>query len=181
VPVARLTTEQLVLRPPIPDDAQLIYDGYARDPDVARFVVWTPHESIDETQTFIQSFIALGEGDDGYPWIITLQDGTVIGAIELRLHPPWAEFGFNIARPFWNCGFGTETVEVVVAFALSLPGIERVQAMCHVDNAASARVMEKAGMRYEGRLRRYMTFPNLGPAARDVHIYARTLDDADDA
>jgi RimJ/RimL family protein N-acetyltransferase len=172
VPLSRLTTGRLSLRPPHPDDARAIYDGYARDPDVARYVIWRPHASIDDTCDFLESFVAAGERDGDHPWIIALADGTLIGAMHLRAQPPRAELGFNIAKPYWNRGYATEAVRAVTDFAFTLPGIERVQAVCHVDNAASARVLHKAGMRREGRLSRYMTFPNLGAEAQDVWMYA---------
>ncbi len=162
-----------MLRPPVPDDADAIYRGYATDPEVTRWVIWTPHASIDETHAFLATFIATCRQEQSYPWVITLaQDGTLIGAMHLRLHPPRAELGFNIARSYWNRGLGTEAAEAVLAFGIALPGIERVQAVCHVANQASARVLEKAGMECEGTLRRYMVFPNLGPHAQDVHLYA---------
>jgi RimJ/RimL family protein N-acetyltransferase len=174
VPHATLHTRRLVVRPPIPDDADAIYRGYATDPEVTRWVIWTPHASIDETHAFVATFIAAGRQEQSYPWVITLaHDGMLIGAAHLRLHPPRAEVGFNIARPYWNRGLGTEAAEAVISFAIALPGIERVQAVCHVANQASARVLEKAGMQHEGTLRRYMVFPNLGTHAQDVHLYAR--------
>ncbi|MBE0594771.1 MAG: GNAT family N-acetyltransferase [Gemmatimonadales bacterium] len=175
---ATLTSERLVLRPPRLEDAAAIYEGYACDPEVARFVIWTPHRSIRETQEFLTQFVALADGDPSFPWVMTLAaDGAVIGAMHLRVHPPWAEFGFNIARPHWNRGFGTEAVRAVIGFGVGLPGIERIQAICHVDNCGSARVMEKAGMRREGVLRRYLVFPNLGERAQDVFMYSVTGDD----
>ena len=162
-----------MLRPPMPDDADAIYRGYATDPEVTRWVIWTPHASIDETQAFLATFIATGRQEQSYPWVITLaHEGTLIGAMHLRLDPPRADLGFNIARSYWNRGLGTEACEAVISFASELPGIERVQAVCHVANRASARVLEKAGMQREGTLRRYMVFPNLGPHAQDVHLYA---------
>ena len=178
MPNCTLTTERLVLRPPKVADAPAIYDGYARDPDVARYVIWTPHASIAETDEFLQHFVASAERDDSYPWVMTLRrERSVIGAMHLRVHRPWAEFGFNIARAYWNRGFGTESVQAVIEFGLGLPGIERIQAICHVENEASRRVMEKAGMRLEGVLRRYLVFPNLGEAAQDVFMYAVTWED----
>ena len=175
---ATLTSERLLLRPPSVEDAGAIYEGYARDPEVARFVIWTPHRSIRDTQEFLKHFVALVDGDESFPWVITLAaDGSVIGAMHLRVHPPWTEFGFNIERSHWNRGFGTEAVRAVIAFGLALQGIERVQATCHVENHASARVMEKAGMRWEGVLRRYLVFPNLGERAQDVCMYSVTRDD----
>jgi RimJ/RimL family protein N-acetyltransferase len=173
VPLHTLRTRRLVLRPPHPNDAAAIYQGYATDPEVARWVIWTPHDSIHDTDAFLAEFIASGQGEHSYPWVITLgSDDTLVGAMHLRLHPPRAEFGFNIARPHWNRGYATEAVRALVAFALSLPGIERVQAVCHVNNGASSRVLQKAGMCCEGVFHRYMVFPNLGQGAQNVWMYA---------
>ncbi len=175
MPLHTLRTDRLVLRPPQADDAAAIYDGYATDPEVARWVMWSPHAAIDDTHAFLATFIASGQQERSYPWVITLAGaGTLIGAMHLNVDAPRAELGFNIARAHWNRGYATEAVRAAVAFAFTLPGIERVQAICHVDNAASARVLEKAGMRCEGVLRRYMVFPNVSADAQDVRMYART-------
>ncbi len=175
MPAHTITTARLVLRPPVREDAQAIYDGYAQDSEVARYVIWLPHRSLADTHEFLDHFIRHGEEERSYPWVmIRAEDDALIGAMHLRVDPPRAEFGFNIARPHWNGGYGTEAVQGVIAFAFSLPDVERVQAVCHVDNSASARVMEKAGMRREGRLERYLFFPNLGDEAQDVFLYAVT-------
>jgi ribosomal-protein-alanine N-acetyltransferase len=49
-----------------------------------------------------------------------------------------------------------------------------VWAVCDVENVASARVLEKAGLLWEGTLRRYILHPNVSPEPRDAHLYART-------
>jgi RimJ/RimL family protein N-acetyltransferase len=67
----------------------------------------------------------------------------------------------------------TEAVRVVVDWLLSQPDIYRVFATCDVDNPASAKVMEKAGTKYEGLLRRYMIHPNISAEPRDCLMYAR--------
>jgi len=173
MPLATLTTKRLVLRPPRPEDAEAIFASYAKDPEVAHFVIWRPHRTIEDTRKFLQHFESHTE--DGYPWVMTLSEsGAVIGAMHLRVNAPWAEFGFNIAREHWGRGYGTEAVRSVIDFGLALPGVHRVQAMCHVDNAASARVMEKAGMMREGVLHRYMLFPNVSEEPQDVFIFAKT-------
>ncbi len=87
---------------------------------------------------------------------------------------PRCELGFNIARDRWGRGYGTEAVRAAATFGLGLEGVRRVQATCHVDNTASARVLEKAGMTREGLLRRYLRFPNLGSEPQDVYLYAKT-------
>ncbi len=177
MPLTTLHTSRLILRPPVLEDANAIFVGYATDPEVARYVIWTPHQSIDQTIQFVQQFLESGREDGSYPWIITLRVGTIVGAMHLRVTPPRAELGFNIARAHWNQGYGTEAVRKVVAFALGLPGIQRVQAMCHVENGASARVLEKGGMRREGVLRQYMSFPNIGGGGQDVMLFAAVAGD----
>ena len=58
-------------------------------------------------------------------------------------------------------------------YAFENPCMYRVWAVCDVDNVASARVLEKAGMSFEGILRRYQIHPNIGPEPRDARCYAR--------
>jgi RimJ/RimL family protein N-acetyltransferase len=48
-----------------------------------------------------------------------------------------------------------------------------MRAVVDVDNAASVRVLEKAGMQREGLLRRFGVHPNTGPESRDCLLYAR--------
>ena len=67
----------------------------------------------------------------------------------------------------------SEAAGAVVDRALAEPAIYRAEAVCDVENAAWARVLEKAGMTCEGRLRRYTVHPNAGPEPRDVLLYAR--------
>jgi len=67
----------------------------------------------------------------------------------------------------------TEVVRAVSDWALAQSEIHRVWAVCDVDILASARVMEKAGMEREGRLRRWALPPNISATPRDSLCYAR--------
>jgi RimJ/RimL family protein N-acetyltransferase len=175
VPLTRLTTERLILRPPTLTDADAVFLGYAQDPEVARYVHWEVHRSIDDTRAFLERFAAEGEREDNYPWMILRRsDERLIGGMHLRISPPRGEFGFNLERAVWGSGYATEAARAVVDFAWTLPGIRRVQAMCHVDNTASARVLEKAGLFCEARLERYALFPAFGNEPQDLFLYAVT-------
>lgn len=180
--VPTLSTRRLVLRPPRPSDADEIFERYATDPAVTRFLIWPIHRSIDETREFVQRYMRLGETEFHYPWVIErMEDGAVLGTIALRVRPPVSETGFTLARAEWGRGYGTEALQAVVNFAFAIPGVHRVQANCHVDNRASARIMEKVGMRREGRLRRFAVFPTIGPEPLDAYLYAITGDDRREA
>ena len=65
-----------------------------------------------------------------------------------------------------------EALRPIVEWSLAQPGIFRVWALCDVDNAASARVLEKVGMRREGLLRRNTMHPNVSDEPRDSYCYA---------
>ena len=68
----------------------------------------------------------------------------------------------------------SEAASAVVSWAMAQPEIYRVWATCHPDNIASARVLEKAGLTFEGRLSRWEARPNLGEEAGDCLVYSAT-------
>ena len=80
----------------------------------------------------------------------------VIGTIRFGEYRPahaQASVGYVLARPHWNRGLTTEAVQAVLRFGFEVVGLNRISAVCHVDNAASERVMQKVGMTYEGTIR----------------------------
>jgi [ribosomal protein S5]-alanine N-acetyltransferase len=172
-----IVTSRLRLRPPELADAEAIFHGYGQDPEVARYVIWRPHGSVADAEAFLRDCIAAWSGSTRFPWVITREsDDTAIGMIDARLDAPHrVTVGYVLARPDWGKGYVTEALAAVIeAFWVSRPEIYRIWAVCDVDNPASARVMEKAGMLYEGRLARYLVHPNISDEPRDAYIYAIT-------
>ncbi|MFZ1176373.1 MAG: GNAT family protein, partial [Mycobacterium sp.] len=55
------------------------------------------------------------------------------------------------------------------------PDVYRVWATCHVDNARSARLLQRSGFALEGRLTRHAVYPTMGPEPHDSLLYAKTL------
>ena len=80
--------------------------------------------------------------------------------------------GYVLARAHWGLGFMSEAARTLVERALAEPDVHRVWAVCDVENRASARVLEKAGMEREGMLRRW-AIANVSPVPRDCWCYAR--------
>lgn len=95
-----------------------------------------------------------------------------MGMITARVDDHKWELGYVLSRSNWGKGFMTEAVKGVIEWALKQPEIFRVWAVCDVDNRASARVMEKTGMKREGRLSRWSVHPNLSAQPRDSYCYA---------
>jgi ribosomal-protein-alanine N-acetyltransferase len=172
-PPERLETDRLVLRPPTLADGESVFITYAQDPEVTRYLTWQPHPSITQTLEFLAGCMEAWRGDCRFPYIITLKGAdSAIGMIEVRLDGFKAEVGYGMGRAHWGKGYMTEAVRALIAWALGQTEIYRVWAICDVDNIASRRVMEKAGMQQEGILRREIIHPNISTEPRDCYLYA---------
>lgn len=173
IPPDEFETQRLVLRKPSLDDAFAIFEGYASDLVVTKYLTWRPHADIGATRAFLQRCLKVWEDGSGFPWVIMLKESNaLIGMIEIRVAHHTADFGYVIAQPYWGRGFATEAARVVVGWALSQSKVYRVWAICDLENIASARVMEKVGMQREGILRRYIVHPNVSAEPRDCFCYS---------
>ena len=174
-PPDRIDTARFVLRRPMSTDAPVIFDSYARDEEVTRYIVWRPHRSVDETQAFVARVMeAWATGTGHRSWVIERRtDGKLLGMIGGFHDAYGVKVGYVLARAYWGQGVMSEALAAVCETALADPRIFRVWAVCDTENRASARVMEKAGMRLEGTLRRYLIHPNRSHEPRDCLCYAR--------
>jgi len=165
-------TARLVFRPIAPADARPIFDEWAQDSDVARFMTWRPHTQFEQAEAYVACCI---EAASSRTYVLTARGrGKVLGTFELRASGPFRfGFGYVLARSSWGQGLMTEALTAVVGWALGQPGIWRIGDVCDVENLGSARVMEKAGLMCEGIARRWAVHPNLGDEPRDCFSYAR--------
>ena len=168
-----LKTPRLHLRKVKPTDADAIFREYAQDPEVTKYVSWQAHRSIDETREYVRTCLLAWDTGKAFHWVIEgRESGSLMGMIIARVNAEKWELGFVLARCYWGQGFMTEAVKAVIDWALRRGKIYRVWAVCDIDNLASARVMEKAGMRREGILKRWSVHPNISPEPRDSYCYA---------
>ncbi len=167
-------TARLILRPIAPTDCDPIFDTYAQDAEVTRYLTWRPHRSRSDTADHIARCVAT-PATDARNYVLTSRDaGSVIGAFDLRRPMPHRlEFGYVLARAHWGRGLMTEALTEVAQWSLSQKLLFRVASFCDVENYASARVMEKAGLVQEGLLRRWIIHPNISDEPRDCLLYAR--------
>jgi RimJ/RimL family protein N-acetyltransferase len=153
----RITTERLVLREFVADDWAAVL-AYQSDPRYLRFYAWTDRSEA-EVREFVQMFLVQQSERPRrrFQLAITLpEDGRLIGDCGIRRKPQndWeAAIGFELAPEHWGRGYATEAALAMVDFGFRELGLRRVSSWCVADNAASARVLERVGMRLEGRLR----------------------------
>jgi RimJ/RimL family protein N-acetyltransferase len=83
------------------------------------------------------------------------------------------DFGYVLHRQYWRRGIATEAARAVVAWVSTLEPVYRLWATCDIDNLASLRVLEKAGLSREGILRCWAIRPNISQQPRDAFVYAK--------
>ena len=169
-----IATARLLLRPPRIDDAASIFEGYAADREATRYLLWTPHESRVETEAFLVSQVARQPVTLDQSWVLTRPgEDRALGMIGIEILDLAAELGYVLAREEWRKGYMTEAASAVTERALAVSLVQSVWAICHLENVASARVLEKAGFVRDGVLAEHAVFPNLGAQPSDVYRYVR--------
>lgn len=173
-PPESMESPRLILRQPVMEDAGAIFEQYARDAEVTRYLVWRPHRYVDETREFLRRCKTVWRDGSAFPWaIVRKKDGRLMGMIEARIDGHAVNLGFVLAKSYWGNGYTPEAVRSVIDWAASEIGLFRVWAVCDIENRPSARVLEKAGMEREGILRRWLVLPNRSDAPRDCYCYAK--------
>jgi len=169
-----LNGPRVTLRAPTLDDAELLFERVASDPEVPRYMSWRPHPDLAETRRVITEIFNVG-GET--TWLIELHGGD--GPIGLcgwrRPQPHIVDFGYCLGRRWWGQGLMSEAVQLLLAKARRDPTVYRVTAHCHVDNTASARLLERSGLTFEGRLARYAVLPNISAEPQDCLLFGKAL------
>jgi [ribosomal protein S5]-alanine N-acetyltransferase len=166
-------TSRLLARPATLDDAAVVFAEYGCDPQVAKYMTWTAHRSVDDTRAFLRDCERQWQDASGYPWTLwRREDGAFIGVIKARPTATGIELGYALARSAQGRGLMSEAVTALIQWALAQPTVYRVWATCDVDNVASARLLERVGMTREGVLRRWIRHPNVSDEPRDSLCYS---------
>jgi ribosomal-protein-alanine N-acetyltransferase len=173
-PFPTLHTPRLILRALRLDDLDDLY-AYASDPQIDRFTPWTHYTSLAEAQADLDEFLAEYEEHGLGAWGIEhWADQRLIGIATFsppHRHHRRVELGYTIARAYWGNGYATEAVQALLQFGFERMDLVRIEAVVLPDHAASARVLEKAGMALEGLLRSYQIWRG---RPCDLRMYAAT-------
>ena len=152
-----ITTQRLALRDFTIEDWSDVL-AYQSDPRYLRFYPWTGRTE-EEVREFVQMFVdqQVERPRRKFQLAITLPDRTgLIGNCGIRRKPDneWeADIGYELAPEYWGRGLATEAARAMVDYGFQELGVRRISSWCIADNIASSRVLEKAGLRAEGRLR----------------------------
>ena len=174
LPPGHFETRRLLARKPRLSDAAIVFGAYATDPEVTRFLTWKPYRELLPLERFFHHSIQEWECGKSFAYMLCLKEtDEPIGSIHLKIDGFTAQFGYVLVKTHWGKGLTTEALSFLVDWALAQPGIYRATAFCDVENPGSARVMEKAGMMFEGITKRGHIAPTIGPEPRDCRVYAK--------
>ena len=149
--------------------ADAMYQNWASDPKVTRFLTWPPHPNADVTRKVIESWLPLYENPSYYHWTITLkEDDKVIG--EIFAHPEGndpEDKEMDTFSPCWMLnlnytgkGYAYEAAHAYFDYLFREKGARRIYAYTEDYNLPSQRLCEKLGMRREGLFMEFVSFIN---------------------
>jgi ribosomal-protein-alanine N-acetyltransferase len=154
-----LETERLILRKINLKDAADIFQ-YASDPLLTKHTLWATHTSIEDSKYFIEAVMLEYRKHLPTSWGIEhKRDSKLIGTcgfIYWDRHDSRAEIGYALSRQYWGQGYMTEAVQAIIDVGFCQMNLNRIEARCNLANKASAQVMEKVGMKFEGILRKHI-------------------------
>lgn len=150
-----IQTERLVLRPFNPSDAQMMFEHWAGDEANLTYLGWHAHTSVEETLQTLEGWQAQYSNPLYFKWAITLDDQVIgdISVVRMYEDISAAEIGYVLSKNYWGKSIMSEALKAVIHYLFTQVELNRIASRHDINNPASGRVMQKAGMQYEGTLR----------------------------
>ena len=153
----KLETKRLILRRFVIEDAEDMYNNWASDSEVTKYLTWPTHPSSEVTKMLLRDWISKYKDDDYFNWAIEYKEtGKVIGnisVVKLNKDILSADMGYCMSRSLWGNGIMPEALTEVIDYLLNEVELNRIAACHAVENPKSGRVMNKSGMKLDGVLR----------------------------
>ena len=153
----KLETERLILRDFVKEDWERVLE-YQSDPLYLRYNKWI-ERTPEAAQEFVGCFLDHQKQEPRIKFLLVVvlkSNHQLIGNCGVRMDKAdalEADIGYELDPKYWNHGYATEAAHAIVDFGFSHFGVHRIWAACVADNTGSAHVLEKLGMKWEGRFR----------------------------
>ena len=151
-PKKAVETNRLYLRRLDEHDAMRIYETWANDPEVTRYLTWDAHESVDVTKKIIAEWMRAYEDEKCHRYGICLKetDG-LIGMIDVVGYEDEVPvIGYVLGRRYWGKGYMTEAFKGFSDYLLE-EGFPEIRIEAEEQNLASNRVIMKCGFDFVGK------------------------------
>ena len=145
-----LETDRLILRPFELDDAESMFNNWASDEEVTKYLTWITHKSIEETKEILAFWVNQYEKEERINFAIVYKENNeLIGGIDVVGYLEGVPvIGYNLSRKYWNKGIMTEACKRVIELLFSL-NHEKIIIEAMVENIGSNRVIQKCGGVYQ--------------------------------
>jgi ribosomal-protein-alanine N-acetyltransferase len=150
-----IETRRLLLREFVLEDAEAVYQIQS-DPDVMRYTGEAPLPNVDAARDMLAERPLADYARCGFGrWACVLKGtGEVIGGAGLKYLPELddVDLGYRLRRDYWGQGLATEAARACVEYGFGSLKLRWIIGLVEAENAASVRVLEKTGFRFEGEV-----------------------------
>lgn len=165
-----LTTHRLLLRPWQEEDINDLF-AYSGSPLVGPMAGWKPHETREEAEAALQSYIT----QEHHFAIVLRAENRVIGAVKLNPETNRGNYyakalSYVLSPAYWGCGYMTEAVQAVIRYAFDTLGVELLSAFHKTENPRSGKVLARCGFVCEGTI--YQARREYDGSMSDLVIYS---------
>ena len=148
-----LETDRLILRRFEKDDANNMFNNYASNPNVTKFLTWQPHKTVKDSENIINIWINEYSNLDFYQWCIELKEiKQIIGSISvvnIWKEMDKCEIGYCLSEEYWHKGITSEALKKIIEFLFNVADAKTIVAKHDVNNINSGLVMKKCGMEFQ--------------------------------
>lgn len=153
-----LETEHLILRKFQIEDAPFMYQNWTSDSENIQYLTFEAHPNPKLTQQIVQKWVEAYSDPTTFKWAITLKSTREligdISVVRINQDTNACSLGYVLSKKYWGRGLMTEALHAVIKYLITQVDFNRVEARHDSNNPASGKVMKKAGMKYEGTLRK---------------------------
>lgn len=151
----KLETDRLILRRFTMEDTNAMYNNWASDSEVTKYLTWPYHETVKVSHTVLTDWTNQYCKDDYYQWAIILKENGdepigSIAVVDKNDAIEMVHIGYCIGKRWWNQGITSEALSILIKFFFEEVGMNRIESRHDPRNLNSGKVMMKCGLRYEG-------------------------------
>lgn len=154
----QIESERLILRKFTLNDDEAVFNNWASDKAVTKFLTWPAHRNIEVTRKILKEWTSNYKNKDFYQWAIVVkklgnQPIGSISAVSKNEAIDMVHIGYCIGSKYWHQGITSEALSMIIDFFFNEVNVKRIESRHDPRNINSGAVMKKCGMEYEGTLR----------------------------
>lgn len=168
-----LASQRLRIRLLRSDDASIFFRLVTSDLETVRYVQWPVQMVVAEAEALVATFIASTECGEKFYFAAEDAYGSIVAFASMKIEGPTASVGFVVVATQRRQGYATELISLLTEVAFQLAEVKRVEGLCDVENAGSARALVKAGFVKREVLEKHAIHPNIDSEPRALIRYVK--------